>query len=276
MIAANSDVGALYGAFAYLRHVQTRGGVAHLDLASVPKLQYRLLNHWDYLDGTIERGYAGWSIWDWHKLPDYLDPRYTDYARADASVGINGAVLNNVGAQAQALSHEYLVKAAALANVFRPYGVRVFLTAKWSSPIELDGLKTADPLDPAVKKWWKAKADEIYKLIPRFRRLPREGQLRRPARSAGLQSHARGRRERPRRRSRAAWRHRDVARVRLFGQEPEDRAKQAYNEFVPLDGKFKKNVIVQVKNGAIDFQPREPFHPLFGATPKTPLFLECS
>ena len=122
----------------------------------------RLLNHWDNLDGSIERGYAGASIWDWQKLPDYLDPRYTDYARACASVGINGSVLNDVNASAFSLTALYLRKAAALANVFRPYGVRVYLSARFSAPIEIGGLKTADPLDPGVRAWWRAKADDTH------------------------------------------------------------------------------------------------------------------
>ena len=135
---------------------------------SAPKIKHRILNHWDNLDGTIERGYAGHSLWDWHKLPDYLSPRYTDYARACASVGINGTVLTNVNANALILTRQYLVKVAALANVFRPYGIRVYLTARFSAPIEIGGLSTADPLDPAVIAWWNAKADEIYDLIPDF------------------------------------------------------------------------------------------------------------
>ena len=133
-----------------------------------PAAPVRILNHWDNLDGTVERGYAGSSLWDWHKLPDSLDPRYTDYARANASLGINGTVLNNVNSNALSLTPMYLEKTAALAGVLRPYGIRVFLSARFSAPIEIGGLKTADPLDPAVQRWWREKTDEIYKTIPDF------------------------------------------------------------------------------------------------------------
>ena len=131
-------------------------------------MAYRLLNHWDNLDRTVERGYAGFSLWDWHKLPDYTTPRYTDYARANASIGINGTVLTNVNANAVALTEHYLVKAAALADVFRPYGIRVYLTARFSAPMEIGGLATADPLDPDVRAWWQQKAAEVYRHIPDF------------------------------------------------------------------------------------------------------------
>src|SRR5262249_7568786 len=133
-----------------------------------PRVHHRLLNHWDNLNRTVERGYAGSSLWDWHKLPDYLDPRYTDYARANASLGINGTVLTNVNANAISLTAEYLQKAAALAGILPTYGIRVYLTARFSAPLEIGGLKTADPLAPEVAEWWRAKADEIYGLIPDF------------------------------------------------------------------------------------------------------------
>ena len=204
VIAANSDVGVLYGAFHFLRLVQTRQPLDALDIVSKPRTHIRVLNHWDNLDGHVERGYAGQSIWDWHKLPGYLDPRYTDYARACASIGINGAVLTNVNANATSLTPAYLEKAAALAGVLRPYGVRVYLTARFSAPIELGGLKTADPLDPAVREWWKAKMDEIYRAHPGLRRFPRQGEFRRPARAAGLQAYSRRRREHA---CRNRWRH---------------------------------------------------------------------
>ncbi|HEY0281250.1 MAG TPA: alpha-glucuronidase family glycosyl hydrolase, partial [Rhizomicrobium sp.] len=156
VIAANNDIGVLYGAFHYLRLIQTGQPVDDLDISSAPLIQNRILNHWDNLDRNIERGYSGFSIWNWPKLPGYLDPRYTDYARAQASIGVNGVVLNNVGAQAAILTPLYLKKAAALADVFRPYGVKIYFSARFSAPIELGGLKTADPLDPAVAAWWKA------------------------------------------------------------------------------------------------------------------------
>src|SRR5690606_6091394 len=167
-IAANEDSGVLYGVFHFLRLVQTRAPLEALAIADAPAVQHRMLNHWDNLDRTVERGYAGASIWDWHKLPDYLDPRYVDYARANASIGINGTVLTNVNANAVSLTPMYLKKAAALANVFRPYGIRVFLTARFSAPMEIGGLATADPLDPRVRRWWQAKVAEIYAHIPDF------------------------------------------------------------------------------------------------------------
>jgi len=274
VIAANSDVGVLYGAFHFLRLVQTRQPLTALDIQSTPRTQIRVLNHWDNLDRHVERGYAGESIWDWHKLPAYLDPRYTDYARACASIGINGAVLTNVNANATSLTAAYLEKSAALAGALRPYGVRVYLTARFSAPIELGGLKSADPLDPQVRAWWKAKVDEVYARIPDFGgflvKANSEGQ-------PGPQDYKRTHADGANMLAEAVAPHGGVVIWRAFvysNQSPDDRAKQAFSEFVPLDGKFADNVLVQVKNGAIDFQPREPFHPLFGAMPKTPLMME--
>jgi alpha-glucuronidase len=274
VIAANSEVGVLYGAFHFLRLIQTRAPLNALDIVSRPRTQIRVLNHWDNLDGHVERGYAGQSIWDWHKLPLWLDPRYTDYARACASIGINGTVLTNVNANATSLTPAYLEKVAALAGVMRPYGVRVYLTARFSAPIELGGLKTADPLDPAVRAWWKAKIDEIYRYIPDFGgflvKANSEGQ-------PGPQDYKRTHADGANMLAEPLAAHGGVVMWRAFvysNGTPTDRAKQAFDEFVPLDGKFAANVVVQVKNGAIDFQPREPFHPLFGAMPKTPLMME--
>jgi alpha-glucuronidase len=274
VVAANSGVGVLYGSFALIQHLQRGLGLGALDIASTPKLQLRLLNHWDNLDRTVERGYAGQSIWDWWKLPDFRNPRYTDYARANASIGINGTVLNNVNAKADSLTAPYIAKAAALADVFRPYGIKVYLSARWSSPIEIGHLKSADPLDPEVAAWWKAKADEIYAAIPDFGgflvKANSEGQ-------PGPQDYHRTHAEGANMLAAAVRPHGGIIMWRAFvyaQENPEDRAKQAYDDFKPLDGKFADNVIVQVKNGAIDFQPREPFHPLFGAMPKTPLMVE--
>jgi alpha-glucuronidase len=274
VIAANDDVGALYGSFHFLRLLQTRQPVDRLDFRSVPSLQLRVVNHWDNLNRTIERGYAGFSIWDWWRLPDFLDPRYTDYARANASIGINGTVLNNVGAQAESLSAPYIAKAAALAKVFRPYGIRVYLSARFSAPIEIGGLATADPLDPAVREWWKAKADEIYRAIPDFGgflvKANSEGQ-------PGPQDYGRNHADGANMLAMAVAPHGGVIMWRAFvyrQDAADDRARQAFDQFKPLDGKFADNVIVQVKNGPIDFQPREPFHPLFGAMPRTPLMME--
>jgi alpha-glucuronidase len=274
VIAANTDVGVLYGAFHFLRLLQTGRGSEALDLVSRPRTSLRVLDHWDNLDRHVERGYAGQSIWDWHKLPGWLDPRYTDYARACASIGINGAVLTNVNANATSLTPPYLEKAAALASVFRPYGVRVFLTARFSAPIELGGLKSADPLDPEVRAWWKAKIDEIYRYIPDFGgflvKANSEGQ-------PGPQDYHRTHADGANMLAEPLAAHGGVVMWRAFvysSDNTEDRARQAYTEFVPLDGKFASNVLVQVKNGPIDFQPREPFSPLFGAMPKTPLMME--
>lgn len=274
MIAARTDIGVLYGTFHYLRLMQTHRSLDHLDIREEPKLQLRLLNHWDNLNGTIERGYAGYTIWDWQRLPGYKDPRYTDYARANASVGINGAVLNNVNANSRSLKTEYLIKAAALADVFRPYGIKVYLTARFSAPIEIGGMKTADPLDPEVKLWWKNKAKEIYEYIPDFGgflvKANSEGQ-------PGPQDYKRTHADGANMMGEALEPYGGVVMWRAFVYENErhiDRALNGYDEFKPLDGKFNKNVFVQPKNGAIDFQPREPFHPLFGAMPKTPLLLE--
>jgi alpha-glucuronidase len=274
ILAANSDLGVLYGAFHLLRLVATEQPLESLSLSSSPRIRHRLLNHWDNLNGTIERGYAGYSLWDWHKLPDYVSPRYTDYARANASVGINGAVLTNVNANALVLTPDYLRKVAALADVFRPYGVRVFLTARFSAPIEIGGLATADPKDAGVIDFWQRKVDQIYQNVPDFGgflvKANSEGQPG-PQRYGG--SHADG----ANLLARALAPHGGVVLWRAFvydNEVPDDRAKQAFNEFQPLDGQFADNVAVQVKNGPIDFQPREPFHPLFGAMPKTPLALE--
>jgi alpha-glucuronidase len=274
VIAANEDIGVLYGVFHFLRLLQTRRAIDHLDVMSAPQLRYRMLNHWDDLDGTVERGYAGASIWDWQKLPDYLEPRYTDYARACASLGINGTVLTNVNANALTLTPLYLKKAAALANVFRAYGLHVYLSARFSAPIEIGGLKTADPLDPAVRAWWRAKADEIYRAIPDFGgflvKANSEGQ-------PGPQDYGRSHADGANMLADAVAPHGGIVMWRAFvysQEQPADRATQAYSEFAPLDGKFRDHVLIQLKNGPIDFQPREPFHPLFGAMPHTPLMLE--
>jgi alpha-glucuronidase len=135
LVTANTDRGVLYGSFALLRHLQTGGSLDRIDLTSSPRVKLRVLNHWDNLDGVVERGYAGVSLWDWWTLPDFRDPRYTDYARANASLGINGTVLNNVNAKADSLTAPYIAKAAALADVFRPYGIKVYLSARFSAPI---------------------------------------------------------------------------------------------------------------------------------------------
>ncbi|HYD37133.1 MAG TPA: alpha-glucuronidase family glycosyl hydrolase, partial [Allosphingosinicella sp.] len=275
IIAANSDIGVLYGAFAFLRLLQTGRPIEALDLRETPKLRLRILNHWDNLDRSVERGYSGASLWDWHKLPGWRDPRYADYARANASIGINGAVLTNVNANAEALTPLYLRKVAALADTFRPYGIKVYLTARFSAPIEIGKLSTADPLDPRVRAWWKAKAAEIYRNVPDFGgflvKANSEGQ---PGPQDYKRSHAHG----ANMLADALKPHGGIVMWRAFvytATPDQDRAKQAFEEFRPLDGSFRDNVLLQVKNGPIDFQPREPFHPLFGAMERTPLILEA-
>ena len=274
VIAANSDIGALYGVFAFLRQLQTHQSIASLSIASQPRIQHRLLNHWDNLNRSIERGYAGQSLWEWFELPDYINPRYRDYARADASIGINGIAINNVNAEALILTAPYLKKVAALADVFRPYGIRVYLSARFSAPVELGGLPNADPLNPAVQKWWKDQADEIYRAVPDFGgflvKANSEGQ-------PGPQNYRRNHADGANLLADAVGSHGGIVMWRAFVYDQDvhtDRARQAYDEFKPLDGKFRSNVIVQIKNGPIDFMPREPLHPLFGALPKTPIALE--
>ena len=273
VITGKKDVGVLYGVFNFLRLLQTHKSIENLSVVSSPKIKLRLLDHWDNLDRTIERGYAGFSIWDWHRLPGYIDQRYIDYARANASIGINGSVVTSVNANALILTHRYLLKVKALADVFRPYGIRIYLTARFSAPIEIGGLKTADPLEPDVRNWWKEKAKEIYDLIPDFGgflvKANSEGQ-------PGPQEYRRTHLDGANMLAEALKPFGGVVMWRAFvyTDNNEDRAKQAYNEFKPYDSKFEDNVFVQIKNGPIDFQPREPFHPLFEAMPNTPLMME--
>ena len=271
-IASFSDTGILYGVFDFLRRLQTG---APLDtIASGPRIGLRMLDHWDNLDGSIERGYAGRSLWRWDELPDTVSPRIRDYARANASIGINAVALNNVNASAQILTAPYVKKVAAIADQLRIWGIRVFLSARFSAPIEIGDLATADPLDANVAGWWKAKAQEIYDLIPDFGgflvKANSEGQ---PGPQDYGRTHAHGANVL----ADAVAAHGGMVIWRAFvyrADVAEDRAKQAYLELAPLDGAFRPNVHLQVKNGPIDFQPREPFHPLFGAMPRTRLMLE--
>jgi len=274
VIAAKKGIGALYGTFHFIRLLQTYQPVSNLNIVEIPKLKFRILNHWDNLNGTIERGYAGYTLWDWQRLPMYVDQRVIDYARANASIGINGTVLNNVNASAKSLSREYIIKTAALADAFRPYGIKVYLTAKFSAPIEIGHLKTADPLNAEVRKWWKNKVEEIYKYIPDFGgflvKANSEGQ-------PGPQDYKRTHVDGANMMAEALEPHGGIVMWRAFVYENKrdvDRARNGYDEFIAFNGKFNKNVFVQPKNGAIDFQPREPFHPLFGKMPKTPLMME--
>ena len=273
-IASESEVGVLYGTFHFLRLLQTGRSIQDLSLVERPRVQLRLLNHWDNLDGSVERGYAGHSLWQWDELPDKLSPRYTDYARANASVGVNGAVINNVNADARILTGEYLKKVAALASLWRPYGIRVYLSANFAAPMRLGGLATADPLDPAVAEWWKTKVDEVYKLIPDFGgflvKANSEGQ-------PGPKDYGRTHAEGANLLADALAPHDGTVIWRAFVYDEDvdpDRVKRAYIEFTRLDGQFRPNAVVQVKNGPIDFQPREPFHPLFGGMKKTPVLAE--
>ncbi len=274
LIIGNTDKGVLYGSFHFLRLIQTQQSLSNLAISSSPAIKLRLLNHWDNLDRTVERGYAGFSLWNWHTLPSFIDPRYIDYARANASIGINGTVLTNVNANATILSPAYLEKVKALADVFRPYGIKVYLTARFSAPIELGKLPTADPTNEEVKNWWNEKAKELYSYIPDFGgflvKANSEGQ-------PGPQDYKRTHADGANMLADAVGPFGGIVIWRAFvysEENPVDRHKQAYDDFVPLDGQFKKNVMVQVKNGAIDFMPREPFHPLFGAMPETPLMME--
>lgn len=273
-IIGNRPVGVLYGVFDWLKSIQTETFDPKLEKSDSPKVKLRMLNHWDNLDRTVERGYAGFSIWDWHKLPGYTDPRYLDYARANASLGINAVSLTNVNANARILTTDFMKKAKVLADLFRPYGIKVFLTARFSAPIEIGGLKTADPLDPDVIAFWKKKTDEMYSFIPDFGgylvKANSEGQ-------PGPHEYGRNHAEGANLLADALAPHGGILIWRAFvysHELDEDRHKHANLEFEPLDGKFRNNVIIQVKNGAIDFMPREPFHPLFGAMKNTNLGME--
>jgi alpha-glucuronidase len=277
VIAANSDIGVLYGVFGFLRLLQTGQPIDRLDLLSVPRLQVRVLDHWDNLDGSIERGYSGASLWRWQTLPGSIDPRYAEYARANASIGINGAVLNNVNSRSDSLTASYLEKTAALARAFRPYGVKVYLSARFSAPTEIGGLKTADPLDPAVRAWWKEKIEEIYRAIPDFGgfliKANSEGQ-------PGPQDYGRSHSEGANLYADLLAPHHGIVMYRAFVYDDpgtdrnKDRTGEAYRIMHPFDGQFRDNVLVQEKEGPLDFQPREPFAPLFGAMPHTQMAVE--
>ena len=274
VVSSKSESGILYGTFALLRHMQMQLPVKGLNLTSNPKVRYRMLNHWDNVDGTVERGYAGSSLWKWYELPERVDPRYADYARANASLGINGTVLNNVNASARFMSQEYIVKVAAIARVMRRYGIKTYLSVYFAAPKTLGGLPTSDPLDPKVRAWWAEKVAQIYKEIPDFGgflvKANSEGE-------PGPQDYGRTHADGANMLAEAFKPYEGIVIWRAFVYKADpnaDRFKAAHEEFVPLDGKFDSKVIVQVKNGPIDFQPREPFSPLFGNMPKTPLGME--
>ena len=285
LIAANSDNGLLYGAYHFLRLIQTEQRLAQINIMSKPKIQLRILNHWDGRVQRMSTWIGGRSLWNWEELPDKVDPRYTDYARANASIGINATVLNIVNADPTFLLPEYIEKLAAMADVFRPYGITLYISVNFSSPLKpeegeiimrggIGTLDTADPLNPQVREWWKNKTAEIYRAIPDF------GGYLVKANSEGMSGpldYGRTQAEGANLLAEALEPYGGIVMWRAFIYEPDvdpDRVKRAYIDFVPLDKKFNKNVIVQVKNGPLDFQPREPYSPLFGAMPETPLMLE--
>lgn len=272
LVASASERGALYGAFHLLRLLQTHHGLGGLDVREHPALPIRIANHWDNLDRTVERGYAGLSVFHWDELPEVL-PHYTDYARILASVGMNGTVVNNVNANSQFLADTMIRDLRGLAGVLRAWGVTFYLSANYASPMLLDGLDTADPLDGEVRAWWRRKADTIYAAIPDF------GGFLVTANSEGQpgpldygRTHADG----ANMLAEAVEPHGGIVMWRAFIHDfdPDTWAHKSYETFEPLDGEFADNVVLQMKNGPIDFQVREPVHPLFGALPKTNSMLE--
>ena len=275
-IEANNESGILYGVYELLRRQQT-GEAINSEIEN-PSYEIRVLDHWDNPDGSIERGYAGNSIF-WRKGADSLTVTEKDkqlwqeYARANASIGINASVLNNVNASPKIITADYLARVKAIADVLRPYGIKTYLSINFSSPATLGKLKTADPLDAEVINWWKNKVKEIYSYVPDFGgflvKASSEGQ-------PGPQDFGRTHADGANMLADALKPYGGIVMWRAFVYSPndKDRAKQAYNEFMPLDGKFRDNVIIQVKNGPIDFQPREPFSPLFGAMKKTSVMPE--
>jgi alpha-glucuronidase len=273
IIAANEDIGVLYGVFHFLRMLQVNRDLTGISIVSAPRVRHRIVNHWDNLNRRVERGYAGLSLWEWGTLPQYRHPRYTDYARINASLGINGTAINNVNANPQLLTEQFLEKISVLADIFRPYGIKVYLSVFFHAPVVLGGLETADPLQPEVREWWKSKVEEIYAHIPDFGgflvKADSEGQ---PGPHGYGRDHADG----ANMLAEALEPFGGIVMWRAFVYHPEqeDRFREAYDEFVPLDGRFNRNVIIQVKNGPIDFQPREPFSPLFGALPNTNTMME--
>ena len=270
-IIAKTEIGALYGKYALQRLERTGKADEILDIREEPSYERRILNHWDNLDNTVERGYAGWSIWHWGEpVPVEL---IKEYARLNASVGINGSVLNNVNASPEMLRKDYIERVSEIADIMRPYGVRVYLSVNFSSPAALGGLPDSDPLNPLVRQWWKDKVKEIYGLIPDF------GGFLVKANSEGLpgpQDYGRTHADGANMLAEALEPYDGIVMWRAFVYAPNspDRANQAYEEFMPLDGQFKDNVLIQIKNGPVDFQPREPFSPLFGGMSRTAMMVE--
>ena len=267
-VVSPTGQGLLYGALSLYRPY------ACYNRSDAPANDIRVLNHWDNLDGTIERGYAGKSIWNWNSpLTEEEKSLYNKYALANAMAGINGTVLNNVNASPNMLTTEILKRVAEIADIMRPYGIKIYLSVNFASPNVIGGLDTADPLNKDVANWWKDKAKEIYSLIPDFGgflvKANSEGQ---PGPCDFGRTHADG----ANMLAKALKPYDGIVMWRAFVYSPSDpdRAKQAYAEFKPLDGKFDSNVLIQVKNGPVDFQPREPYSPLFDGMKKTPLIAE--
>ena len=286
-VHASRPIGLLYGAYDLLR-MQNSGTLAlhgsrantAVDKVERPAFPTRMLNHWDNLDGSIERGYAGKSIWKWEQISngtmtETLRSRIQQYAAANASLGINASVLNNVNASPKMLTREYLDKVKLIADILRPYGITTYLSINFATPMALGDTKTADPLDKDVARWWKKKAKEVYSLIPDFGgflvKANSEGQ---PGPGDYQRTHAEGANMladalKP-------YGGKIIWRSFVYGanHKNEDRVKQSLSEFKPMDGKFRPNVILQSKNGPLDFQPREPFAPIFMHLKKTPQYGE--
>ena len=295
-ITASNPIGLLYGAYELIRLQNTdayntgsgnqQNFSKAIDETEKPQVGLRILNHWDNLDGSIERGYAGKSIFKWEEIKlgkngkggsisKSLHDRLITYARANASLGINGSVLNNVNASPKMMTAEYINKVKVIANILRPYGIRVYLSINFASPMALGYTKTADPLDKKVQQWWKKKAKEIYAAIPDFGgflvKANSEGQ---PGPGDYQRTHAEG----ANMLADAVKPYGGIIMWRSFvygaNHKGEDRVKQAVSEFKGMDGKFRDNVILQSKNGPLDFQPREPYAPIFDNIRQTPQIAE--
>lgn len=295
-ITASNPIGLLYGAYELIRLQNTdayntgsgnqQNFSKAIDETEKPQVGLRILNHWDNLDGSIERGYAGKSIFKWEEIKlgkngkggsisKSLHDRLITYARANASLGINGSVLNNVNASPKMMTAEYINKVKVIANILRPYGIRVYLSINFASPMALGYTKTADPLDKKVQQWWKKKAKEIYATIPDFGgflvKANSEGQ---PGPGDYHRTHAEG----ANMLADAVKPYGGIIMWRSFvygaNHKGEDRVKQAVSEFKGMDGKFRDNVILQSKNGPLDFQPREPYAPIFDNIRQTPQIAE--
>ncbi|KAA6347212.1 Extracellular xylan exo-alpha-(1-_2)-glucuronosidase [termite gut metagenome] len=272
-IAASAEAGLLYGAYYLLRLQETNAVPATLNVSEKPSYTIRILNHWDSFgaEDNTRAAFRG-SFWKPEELPQ-IPASYKQYARANASIGINATVLNNVNASPAVLTARWLEKVKTIANELRPYNIKVYLSVDFATPVRLGELTTADPLNKNVQKWWKSKVDEIYKYVPDFggflMKANSEG-------TSGPRDYGRTHLDGANMMADALAPHKGVIMWRAFVYDPNetDRAKQAYLEFQPNDGKFRSNVIIQVKNGPVDFQPREPISSLFGAMQKTPVMVE--